>query len=47
MIEKNNLDDRIIDVNTIDQKENFELSLITIPLTPESLIRVLEPAPKM
>ena len=27
MIEENNLDDRIIDVNTIEQKENFELSL--------------------
>ena len=27
--------------------ENFELNLITTPLTPLSLNRVLEPAPKM
>ena len=27
MIEENNLDDRIIDVNTIEQKENFQISL--------------------
>ena len=27
MIDESNLDDRIIDVNTIEQKENFELSL--------------------